>query len=59
VLNRIFLGEHTEYRVREERLGEFLVLSPRQAEMRDRHFAVGDRVHVGWGQEAALALPAD
>ncbi|MBA3519502.1 MAG: TOBE domain-containing protein, partial [Rhizobiales bacterium] len=59
VLNRIFLGEHTEYLVREERLGEFLVLAPRQAEMRDQRFAVGDKVHVGWRQEAAVMLPTE
>lgn len=59
ILNRIFLGEHTEYLVREDRLGDFLVLSPRQAEMDERHFAVGDRVHVGWRQQAAVALPTE
>jgi spermidine/putrescine transport system ATP-binding protein len=59
VLNRIFLGEHTEYLVREERLGEFLVLASRRAEMRDRRFDVGDTVHVGWRHEAAIALPTE
>ena len=28
VLNRIFLGEHTEYRVANDRLGEFMVMAP-------------------------------
>ena len=57
ILNRIFLGEHTEYLVREERLGSFLVLSPRQAELGERAFEVGEKVNVGWRQEAAIALP--
>ena len=57
VLNRIFLGEHTEYLVEEERLGQFLVLSPRQAELGDRPFEVGDSIHVAWRREAAIALP--
>jgi len=57
VLNRIFLGEHTEYLVREERLGDFLVHSPRQAELGPRTFEVGDKIQVGWRLEAAVALP--
>jgi spermidine/putrescine transport system ATP-binding protein len=59
ILNRIFLGEHTEYLVKEERLGPFLVLSPRQAELGERPFEVGESIHVGWRQEAAIALPAE
>jgi spermidine/putrescine transport system ATP-binding protein len=57
ILNRIFLGEHTEYLVREDRLGAFLVLQPRRAEAGNRPFEVGETVHVGWRQEAAIALP--
>ncbi len=56
VLNRIFLGEHTEYLLREEKLGEFLVLSPRQNELSERPFAAGDVVHVAWRSDAALVL---
>jgi spermidine/putrescine transport system ATP-binding protein len=59
VRNRIFLGEHTEYLVEEARLGPFLVLSPRQAELGERPFEVGETLHVGWRQEAAIALPAE
>ncbi len=57
ILNRIFLGEHTEYLVRENRLGAFFVMQPRRAELGDRPFEVGETVHVGWRQEAAIALP--
>src|SRR5262249_39013769 len=42
VLNRIFLGEHTEYLIEEKRLGPFLALSPRQTELGERPFEVGD-----------------
>ena len=59
ILNRIFLGEHTEYLVRAERLGEFLVHSPRQAEAETGAFKVGDRIRVGWRAEAAVALPEE
>jgi spermidine/putrescine transport system ATP-binding protein len=59
VLNRIFLGEHTEYLVEEERLGRFLALSPRQSELGDKPFEVGDSIHVAWRREAAIALPFD
>jgi spermidine/putrescine transport system ATP-binding protein len=58
VLNRIFLGEHTEYLVREERLGSFFVLQPRQVELGGRLFEIGDTVQVSWQLEAAIALPA-
>jgi spermidine/putrescine transport system ATP-binding protein len=59
VLNRIFLGEHTEYLVEEERLGRFLALSPRQSELGDKPFEVGDSIYVAWRREAAIALPLD
>jgi spermidine/putrescine transport system ATP-binding protein len=57
VLNRIFLGEHTEYLVEEERLGRFLVLASRQTQLGERPFEVGDQIHVAWRREAAVALP--
>jgi spermidine/putrescine transport system ATP-binding protein len=57
ILNRIFLDEHTEYLVREGRLGSFLVLSPRQSELGEKPFEVGETIHVAWRQEAAIALP--
>jgi len=56
VLNRIFLGEHTEYLLKSDRLGEFLVLSPRQSELSERPFDTGESVHVAWSKEAALIL---
>jgi spermidine/putrescine transport system ATP-binding protein len=57
IVNRIFLGEHTEYLVKEQRLGAFMVLSPRQTELAERPFEIGESVHVGWRRQAAIALP--
>ncbi|MFQ5621882.1 MAG: ABC transporter ATP-binding protein [Paracoccaceae bacterium] len=59
VLNRIFLGEHTEYLVRSETLGEFLVLTPRQSELDDRPFDTGDTLMASWDTGAALVLEHD
>lgn len=59
ILNRIFLGEHTEYLVRDPRLGEFMVLAPRQSELGSGAFEAGDRAFAGWHPDAALALPMD
>jgi spermidine/putrescine transport system ATP-binding protein len=58
VLNRIFLGEHTEYLVRTEALGDLLALVPRAAEA-GAGFAPGDEVALAWPDSAALALPDD
>ncbi len=58
ILNRIFLGEHTEYRVAHEGLGEFMVLSPRKSERGSGIFEIGDRAVAGWRPEAALVLAA-
>ena len=58
ILNRIFLGEHTEYRVAHEKLGEFMVLSPRKSERGSGIFEIGDRAVAGWRPEAALVLAA-
>jgi spermidine/putrescine transport system ATP-binding protein len=58
ILNRIFLGEHTEYLVREQRLGSFLVLQPRRGELREPPFDLGETVHLSWRQEAAIVLPS-
>ena len=58
VLNRIFLGEHTEYRVAHETLGEFMVLSPRKSERGGGVFEIGDTAAAGWRPEAALVLAA-
>jgi len=56
VLNRIFLGEHTEYRVAHPALGEFMVLSPRKSERGGLTFEIGDEAAAGWRPEAALVL---
>jgi spermidine/putrescine transport system ATP-binding protein len=59
VINRIFLGEHTEYLVRHAGLGDLLVLVARQAEASEGGFAPGDVGYVSWAPEAALILTAD
>ncbi len=56
VLNRIFLGEHTEYLVRHEGLGDFTVLSPRKSEQASGVFDIGDKAAVGWHKSAAQIL---
>jgi spermidine/putrescine transport system ATP-binding protein len=59
VHNRIFLGEHTEYLVRHETLGNIIVLAPRQAEHGAHGFETGERAHISWSGEAALILKLD
>jgi len=59
VLNRIFLGEHTEYHVRHAALGEFLILVPRQAETGIGGFEPGDSAFATWAEGAALILKED
>ncbi|MFT3989514.1 ABC transporter ATP-binding protein [Aestuariivirga sp.] len=56
ILNRIFLGEHTEYRVANDRMGEFMVLSPRKSERGGGIFEIGDTAAAGWRPESALVL---
>lgn len=56
VHNRIFLGEHTEYLVTHETLGDFLILSPRQTEIKDGRFDAGENLTVTWDAESALVL---
>jgi spermidine/putrescine transport system ATP-binding protein len=58
VLNRIFLGEHTEYLVATEAYGELLALVPRSAEAAVS-FAPGEAVDLSWPDSAALALTDD
>jgi spermidine/putrescine transport system ATP-binding protein len=58
ILNRIFLGENTEYRVASDMLGEFMVLSPRKSERTSGIFEIGDSAVAGWRPEAALVLAA-
>ncbi len=59
VLNRIFLGEHTEYLVRHDTLGEFLVLSPRQSELNEGSFKVDEQLYASWNASGALILSGD
>ena len=56
VRNRIFLGEHTEYLLHADRLGEFLALAPRQSQIGERPFDVGETAQVAWDRRAALVL---
>jgi len=59
VINRIFLGEHTEYLVRHASLGDLLVLVARQAEASAGSFAPGNAGFISWAPEAGLILPQD
>jgi spermidine/putrescine transport system ATP-binding protein len=56
VMNRIFLGEHSEYLVATEGCGEVMVLSPKSVESMNRSFVPGDHVSISWGPEAALVI---
>jgi len=59
VINRIFLGEHTEYLVRHATLGDLLVLVARQAEVTAGSFAPGEAGFVSWAPQAGLILIED
>ncbi len=59
VVNRIFLGEHTEYLVRHAALGNLLVLVARQAEAANGIFAPGAEGYVTWAPETGLILGLD
>ncbi len=56
IKNRIFLGEHTEYLVDAEGLGDVLVLSPKHIESTRGGFEPGDAIAIGWKNDTALAL---
>ena len=56
ILNRIFLGEHTEYLLHEDAFGEFLALAPRQVEATEAPFEVDERIFVCWSRAASLLL---
>lgn len=56
IKNRIFLGEHTEYLVEAEDLGDILVLSPKHIESIHGGFEPGDVIAIGWKNDTALAL---
>ena len=59
VLNRIFLGEHTEYVVASEGLGEFMIMAPRKSERDQGVYDIGDTIAAGWRAEAERILPND
>ena len=59
ILNRIFLGEHTEYLVQNHALGSFLVLVSRQAEALEGGFDPGDTGFASWNNDTALILSND
>lgn len=57
VLNRIFLGEHTEYRVASDTLGEFMVMAPRKSEREAGVYDIGDMIAAGWRADSERTLP--
>ena len=59
VVNRIFLGEHTEYLVQHPELGRFLILASRQAEAGEGNLEPGETGSVRWRDHAALILNND
>ena len=59
VQNRIFLGEHIEYLLRSDTLGEFLTLAPRRSELTERPFETGEVVFAAFSPEAALVLGSE
>ncbi len=56
VMNRIFLGEHSEYLIATEGYGEIMVLSPKSIESINKSFAPGDNVSISWRPEVVLVL---
>jgi spermidine/putrescine transport system ATP-binding protein len=56
VLNHIFVGDFTQYRLGSDTLGEFLVVSPRRNERDVGTFEIGDTVAAGWRGDAAQVL---
>jgi spermidine/putrescine transport system ATP-binding protein len=56
ILNRIFVGDFTQYRLGSDVLGEFLVVSPRRSERDVGAFEIGDSVAAGWRGDAAQVL---
>jgi spermidine/putrescine transport system ATP-binding protein len=56
ILNRIYLGDQTEFSVASEGLGEILVRAPKTSEAVASGLGPGDPVVIGWRQQAGLAL---
>lgn len=59
IVNRIFLGEHTEYLVHNPDLGAFLILASRQAEAGEGNFEPGQTGLARWPEGAARILTSD
>lgn len=59
VRNRIFLGETTEFLIRDDTLGEVLALVPRHAAGHADLPGIDEAITFGWLADAALALPPD
>jgi len=53
VQNRIFLGEHTEYLIQHEALGECFALTSRQSEIHEGTYNVGEQLYVIWDHSSA------
>jgi len=56
VINRIFLGERSEYLIETQGHGEVLVLSPKNITGSTQSFVPGDQVSISWQAESALVL---
>jgi spermidine/putrescine transport system ATP-binding protein len=60
LLNRIYLGDHSEFQVEAEGLGPVLVRLPKHSTegqgINGRALEPGDQVIMGWKRERALAL---
>ena len=53
VQNRIFLGEHTEYLIKHDTLGECLALTSRQSEIDEGTYSVGEQIFAIWEDSSA------
>jgi spermidine/putrescine transport system ATP-binding protein len=56
VVNRIFIGDVTQYRLSTERFGDILVVSPRRSDRDVGTLEIGDRVVAGWRGDAEQVL---
>jgi spermidine/putrescine transport system ATP-binding protein len=56
VLNRIFVGDVTHYRLASDHLGEFLLVRSRITERDQDVIDIGAQVFVGWRKDAAQVL---
>ncbi|CPR16851.1 ABC transporter ATP-binding protein [Brenneria goodwinii] len=59
VSHRIFLGEHIEFQLSHPKLGNLLVMVPRQAEKNLRNADVGSLLYVVWERATGLILSRD